>query len=642
MRILGLLLLVMVSMPSMARADAFVSLCFHDVRTDVGRGDDLSMATDRFVALLSWLRQHDYKPVSIDDLLQAREGKKSLPDKAVLLTFDDGYRGFYTQVYPLLKAHGYPAVLAVVGSWLDAAPGESVDYGGSSVPREKFLSWQQLREMADSGLVEIASHSYNGHRGVLANPQGNTQPALTARVYAPDTQSYEDDAAYVQRVREDLEANARLLEKRLGRRPRVMVWPFGKFSLPGIDAAGQTGMVVDMGLGDGPGDTGRLAGVNRLLVEGSLKLTALTWRIQHLLARDPQRVVQVDLDYVYDPDPQQTDRNLGKLIERIKAMQISTVYLQAFADPDGDGIADALYFPNRTLPVRADLFNRAAWQLKTRAGVKVYAWLPVLGYATAKQDLLVQSWHPENNTLAVDAKAYKRLSPFVPEVREMAKGIYADMARHADFDGLLFHDDALLSVFEDANPAAMAWRKAHGLSSDPVNLWNDDDEVRRWTHLKTEYLVDFTRDLADAVRVYRPEIKTARNLYARAVLDPEGEMRFSQNLESFLKNYDYTALMAMPYLEEAEDAEAWLEGLVTAVKRVPDGLKKTVFELQSVDWRGDKNLVSTKTLSRQMRLLQGRGAVNFGYYPDDFLNDHPAEKPLHPAMSLNSEPFGEQ
>lgn len=641
MRILGLFLLVMVCMPSMVRADAFISLCFHDVRTDVGRGDDLSMATDRFVALLSWLRQHDYKPVSIDDLLQAREGKKSLPDKAVLLTFDDGYRGFYSQVYPLLKAYNYPAVLAVVGSWLDAAPGDTVDYGGKPMPREKFLSWQQLREMADSGLVEIASHSYNGHRGVLANPQGNTQPAFTARVYAPDTQSYEDDAAYMQRVRCDLEANARLLEKKLGRRPRVMVWPFGKFSLPGIDVAGQAGMVVDMGLGDGPGDTGHLFGVNRFLVEGSMKLSSLTWRIQHLLARGPQRVIQVDLDYVYDPDPQQIERNLGKLIERIKAMQISTVYLQAFADPDGNGIADALYFPNRALPVRADLFNRVAWQLKTRAGVRVYAWLPVLGFANAKSDWLVQRWQPEQNIAAPDPDDYQRLSPFVPEVRNKVKGIYADLGRHADFDGLLFHDDALLSAFEDAHPAAMAWRKAHGLLSDPADLWANDEEMRRWAHLKTEYLIDFTRELADAVRAFRPEIKTSRNLYARAAVGPEGEMRFSQNLELFMKNYDYTALMAMPYLEEAADAEAWLEEVVTAVKGVPEGLKKTVFELQSVDWRNPKTLVPTKRLSRQMRLLQGMGVVNFGYYPDDFLNDHPAAEPLHPAISLNTEPFGE-
>ena len=45
-----------------------------------------------------------------------------------------------------------------------------------------------------------------------------------------------------------------------------------------------------------------------------------------------------------------------------------------------DGVAEALYFPKRHLPMRADLFNRVAWQLMARAGVKVFAWMPVLAF----------------------------------------------------------------------------------------------------------------------------------------------------------------------------------------------------------------------------------------------------------------------
>jgi biofilm PGA synthesis lipoprotein PgaB len=640
MRILWILLLVLMGMPSLACSDDFISLCFHDVAADVDRSDKFSMTTDRFVALLTWLRQHNYQPVSIDDLLQARQGVKPLPDKAILLTFDDGYQGFYSQVYPLLKAYRYPAVLAVVGSWLDAASSETVDYGGKIVPRDKFLSWPQLREISQSGLVEVASHSYNGHRGAPANPQVNLQPALATRLYSVDTNSYEDHTAYIARVRADLETNNRLLKQKLGIRPRVMVWPFGKYSLPGVEIARQAGMEVAMGLADGPGNTERLTSVNRFLIQGSTKLSDLTWQIQHLQTKDPQRVVQVDLDYVFDPDPQQIERNLDILVERIKAMQISTVYLQAFADPDGDGVADALYFPNSYLPVRADLFNRVAWQLMTRAGVHVYAWLPVLSFATSEQDLLVQTWNLKEQKAAPDPKAYKRLSPFVTEVRTMVQEIYRELAMNANFDGLLFHDDALFSDLEDAHPAAMAWRREKSLTDDPQALWNSDDEMRRWARLKTEYLIEFTQDLTDVVKEYRPEIKTARNLYARVVLDSTGELRFSQNLELFLQHHDYTALMAMPYLEEADDAETWLRELVTAVDLLPGGLKKTIFELQSIDWNQPKTPLPTSTLVRHMRLLQGLGAVNFGYYPDDFLTDHPAAEQLHPAFSLNTMPFG--
>ena len=65
-----------------------------------------------------------------------------------------------------------------------------------------------------------------------------------------------------------------------------------------------------------------------------------------------QRVVHIDLDYVYDVDKKQQAKNLDKLIERIHNYGITTVYLQAFSDPDGNGVADALYFPNQYLPVR--------------------------------------------------------------------------------------------------------------------------------------------------------------------------------------------------------------------------------------------------------------------------------------------------
>ncbi|PFW72986.1 poly-beta-1,6-N-acetyl-D-glucosamine N-deacetylase PgaB, partial [Bacillus sp. AFS075960] len=56
------------------------------------------------------------------------------------------------------------------------------------------------------------------------------------------------------------------------------------------------------------------------------------------------------------------------------------VYLQAYADPKGTGVAEAVYFPNRHLPMRSDLFSRAAWQLNTRSNVQVYAWMPVLAF----------------------------------------------------------------------------------------------------------------------------------------------------------------------------------------------------------------------------------------------------------------------
>ncbi|MCM3672234.1 hypothetical protein M3181_25715, partial [Mesobacillus maritimus] len=140
----------------------------------------------------------------------------------------------------------------------------------------------------------------------------------------------------------------------------------------------------------------------------------------------PERTVQVDLDQVYDPDPARQEANLGKLIERIYRMQPKSVYLQAYADPKGTGVAEAVYFPNRHLPMRSDLFSRAAWQLNTRANVQVYAWMPVLAFRPPADKLrsleAVSAFGGaparENGTRVF------RLSPFDPDARLMIQQIY--------------------------------------------------------------------------------------------------------------------------------------------------------------------------------------------------------------------------
>lgn len=622
-----------------AAAEPFLSLCFHNVQDVVSDPDGLSISTDRLVVTFSWLREHGFRVVSVDELLAAREGRRPLPPRAVLLTFDDGYTSFYNRVYPLLRAFDYPAVLALTGRWLDAAPGEEVPYGDRLVPREKFVTWEQVREMADSGLVEIASHSYDLHRGVPANPQGNRQPALSARIYDPQAGAYEEEGAWLARLRADLSANSALIERQTGRRPRVMVWPYGKFNRPALSLAREAGMSLTCGLGGGVNDTGDLSVVQRQLMDDDIALDAVVWQLYNPETREPQRVVHVDLDYLYDPDPGQQEANLGRLLDRIHELRINTVYLQAFADPDGDGVANALYVPNRHLPVRADLFNRAAWQLKTRAYVKVYAWMPVLAFAVGDEQMQVHAWNPQEGRIAPDPGAYRRLSPFSPEARRLIGEIYQDLAVHADFDGLLFHDDAFLTDYEDAGPAAMAACREAGLPDSVAELRADSVLMDRWTDLKTQALVHLTDELADRVRILRPEVKTARNLYALPVLEPRSETWFAQSLPAFLEHYDHPAVMAMPLMEGAKDAEAWLSRLVRQVAREPGGLDRTVFELQSVDWRRPGVPLPESTLARQMRLLQRAGGVNFGYYPDDFIAGRPRLAPFHGAMSLQNYPF---
>jgi len=628
----------------------FRVLCLHDVRDNLRASfetqpDAFAIDTRTLVDIFEWLRANDYHPVSLDQIIAARNGGAPLPARPVLLTFDDGYMSTYTKVFPLLKRFDYPAVVALVTQWTEAPEGSTIDLGPRlKVPRDFFMNWNQIREMADSGLVEFATHTHNMHQGGLANPQGNELPMAATRLYDAGTRSYETDEAYAKRVRDDLQHSIDLIREHTGKPVRAVAWPYGAHNRDVDAVARELGLTIMFTLEPGPNSPDvPLDRIRRGL--GSYDLTVAMLRstlrepmTYHGQVHPVQRIVQVDLDYVYDKDPAQQERNLSLLIDRMKDLAPSAVYLQAFADPKGDGDVTQLYFPNRHLPMRADLFSRVAWQLKTRAHTLVYAWLPVLSYhlppGHPQRDLLVQSVRSPSEARGIGHPV--RLSPFHPQVRRVVSEIYEDLAKHALFDGVLFHDDAVLDDTEDNRPEALATYASWGLPPDIARIKADPRLAAQWSRGKTRYLIDFTHQLSEVVQGYQNgvDMLTVRNLYAQPVLEPRAEAWYAQNLEDFLANYDYVALMAMPHMEGADDANGWLRKLVAQVAR-KKGLATTIFELQSVDWRTGTPIPSA-TLRDQMALLRSLGAIHYGYYPDDFVADRPNTEIIREVMSLKS------
>jgi biofilm PGA synthesis lipoprotein PgaB len=650
--VLSLMFLIGAGMPAMAAPPppgSFMALCYHNVEDEDPDQAYDGVTTGKLIEQLAWLQHEGYTAISINDLLAARDGKKPLPAKSVLLTFDDGYESFYTRVYPVLKAFHFPAVTAVVDEWMQGKPGTTeagdhpVHYGDSTMPRSAFLTWAQIREMKKSGLVEVASHSDKMHYGVIANPQGSSEPDALTSIYDPKTGTYETSQHYAQRLEDDAVASVRTIKKQTGTAPRVMVWPYGAYNEIGMMIQEKNGMPITLSLEDGYAKVSELEATPRALIKDDPNMSDFSIQIRQFDKVAPMRVVQIDLDYVYDPDPEQEARNLDALVSRIYNLKINTVFLQAFSDPTASGVASSVYFPNRFLPVRQDLFNRVAWQLKTRAMVNVYAWLPVLSFDFGDGVGQVKKWNPDTNEVAADPKAYHRLSPFDPEARRRIIGLYEDLGRHGPVDGVLFHDDAMLSDFEDASPAALQAYKDAGFPDSIAAIRADPATMDKWTSFKTDALIQFTEELASHVSAYRAPLKTVRNIYAPLVLNPGSEEWFAQNYDQFLKSYDYVAVEAMPDMENVPsgDQDDWLNKLVTVAASKPDGLKHTVFELQSVDWRikDSGRAIPTEDLGSQMNLLARRGAMNFGYYPDDFIANVPDAEMLHKYFSLQTYPY---
>jgi len=588
-----------------------------------------AVSTASFEAQMRWLIDDGYHFIKIDDIINARKHNKPLPSKAVLITFDDGYQSVYANAFPIIKKYQIPTVIALVGSWLQAT--DKVDFDGHLIDRSKFLSQKEIKEMVASGLIEVGSHSYFLHRGVLGNTQGNMEPAAITRQWLPDKKVYEDDKSYQQRIYADLKTNNDFLKKYTGQKPRVMIWPYGEYNMEVRKIAESLEMPIGLTLDDGSNTTiTPLWGLRRILVDQKMSHTDMElnmWDRNNNFTDGAMttKAMHIDLDYIYDPNPEQLNKNLGELLERIKKVNANTVYLQAFADPDANGAANFVYFPNRHIPVRSDLFNRVAWQIGTRTQVKrIYAWMPMIAWEL-----------PPNNpaanekvvTLQVDQKhlnmGYPRLSPFSSKAREVIREIYEDLAKSAVIDGILFHDDVTLSDYEDDSVMAHAQYKKWGLKSSVEEIRSNHSEFLRWTKLKTEYLDDFALELAQIVRNYRPGLKTARNLYAQVALHRDAQEWYAQSLSDSIEKYDYTAIMAMPYMEQADDAGAFYNQILTNVKQQACGLERTVFELQAVNWRKNNEPTSPQELSLTIQHLYDLGVNHIAYYPDDLFNNNP-------------------
>jgi biofilm PGA synthesis lipoprotein PgaB len=612
----------------------FLVLTYHAVPSIASLDNHYNLSRNRFVEQMEYLHTHGYNPVSLDNILKSSEEKYVLPKNPVLLTFDDAYISYYEFVVPILEIFGYPSVLAVVGSFIDNPPKDL---------QEPVMDWYQIKEVADKKLVEIVSQSYDLHKGIQYNPQGNVGPSATVLAYDPNTKKYETDDNYRDRLYSDFKSQSELFSRKLGFVPKAIVWPFGGYNAITQEVARRAGYNIGFSLEPGLGNINDLSAVNRILIENEPMEDFIKKIVRHG-QDDPQntiRAVQIDMDMIYDPtSPKKTDENLGKLINRLVEMKVNTVFLQAFADPEGTGNIKDVYFHNSVLPVRADIFSHAVHQMIIR-DMYVYAWLPTLSIVLPDEKMNEELRVREiiNDTSRPSESWYKRLTPFNKDARRLVRQLYEDLSAHSQVHGVLFQDDAYLTDHEDVHPSAIASYKEHfGKDFIFSNMDKDPQLLKDWASYKTDVLIDFTKNLEDGVKRYRPEAKFARNMYASLLTEPESEVWLAQNYCKFLTAYDQVVIMAYPQMEKAEKPSPWLKKMVLKAKEFPRAIEKTIFKIQAYDWQ-KKIWLNDLFLIEELRDILSAGGRHIAYYPDDLWADRPGLKVMKLEMSTQNYPF---
>lgn len=109
-----------------------------------------TVTPERFEEQLQMLKKHGFTPIGLDEIQAAARTGQKLPPKPVLLTFDDGHADNYENLFPLLKKHNVKAVIFLITRYIGQEKG--------------YMSWDQVRQMQQSGLVQFGSHTLDHAR----------------------------------------------------------------------------------------------------------------------------------------------------------------------------------------------------------------------------------------------------------------------------------------------------------------------------------------------------------------------------------------------------------------------------------------------------------------------------------------------
>jgi peptidoglycan/xylan/chitin deacetylase (PgdA/CDA1 family) len=179
-----------------------------------------------------FLHENDYNTVVMQDLIDFVTSGKKLPKKPIMLTFDDGNFSDYKFLLPLLQEFEMKAVVAILGEATDRITAEAEKNPTARYPN---LTWPQVVELHESGLVEIQSHSYNLHKAPIGSGKKRS----------------ESPEAYHARLLEDLQKLQAACAAHLNYVPTTFVYPLGVISQGSREVLEELGMVGSISCQEG-------------------------------------------------------------------------------------------------------------------------------------------------------------------------------------------------------------------------------------------------------------------------------------------------------------------------------------------------------------------------------------------------------
>ncbi|QIB69240.1 polysaccharide deacetylase family protein [Aminipila butyrica] len=187
-------------------------IMYHGLVKDPSQQNQYFISPDRFEQDLAYLQEQGYSTVTMKQLINYVHQGTPLPEKPIVLTFDDGFYNNYLYAFPLLKQYDEKAVISILGSQTDRYSLIKINNSYYS-----YLTWNQINEMILSGHVEIQNHTYDMH----TYDQGRK---------GCSEKSGESTTAYREKMLEDVGLLQQKITDYTGTTPNTIAYPFGYYS----------------------------------------------------------------------------------------------------------------------------------------------------------------------------------------------------------------------------------------------------------------------------------------------------------------------------------------------------------------------------------------------------------------------------
>lgn len=179
---------------------------------------DMTISVDTFRAQIEALHEAGFKTVSLQQLYDYVHFGTELPEKPIVLTFDDGYLSNYEYAYPILQEYGMQATIFAIGVSVGKDTYKDTDHAMTP-----HFGADEAREMVDSGLISVQSHTFDMHQWPPFE-DGNAQVRETLLPF-----DGEADADYEAAVEADFAESRELLESITGQPVNALAFPEGAY-----------------------------------------------------------------------------------------------------------------------------------------------------------------------------------------------------------------------------------------------------------------------------------------------------------------------------------------------------------------------------------------------------------------------------